>query len=199
MNQSKRLSKYLTLFTISALMVAPFSVRTIFAQDTLLPDESTIETTPSNDDMVQPSPSSSGNTHGPLVAITRDKFVMTPIDFGKTVRAYSYSLANMDTPDNDGTTSSDDESTRSMLTIAGTSIPFNTYLIVNDEGMLTQEGASEENYNVYYDQTTNALTLNGLTIDGHDHITHSDPCRISGAITGHFKDQNAFILIQWNT
>ena len=165
MNKSKRLSKYLTLFAISALMVTPFSVRTIFAQDTPLPDESTIETTPSNDDMVQPSPSSSSNTHGPLVPITSDKFVMTPIDFGKTVRAYSYSLANVDNNEVDGSTIHDDQTTNSMLSISGTPIPFNTYLIVNDEGTLTQEGASEEKYNVYYDQTTNTLTLNGLTID----------------------------------
>lgn len=165
MNKSKRLSKYLTLFTISALMVAPFSVRTIFAQDTPLPDESTIETTPSNDDMVQPSPSSSSNTHGPLVPITSDKFVMTPIDFGKTVRAYSYSLANVDNNEVDGSTINDDQTTNSMLSISGTPIPFNTYLIVNDEKTLTQEGASEEKYNVYYDPTTNTLTLNGLTID----------------------------------
>ena len=165
MNKSKRLSKHLTLFAISALMVAPFSVRTIFAQDMPLPDESTIETTPSNDDMVQPSPSSSSNTHGPLVPITSDKFVMTPIDFGKTVRAYSYSLANVDNNEVDGSTIHDDQTTNSMLSISGTRIPFNTYLIVNDEGTLTQEGASEEKYNVYYDQTTNTLTLNGLTID----------------------------------
>ena len=165
MNKSKRLSKYLTLFAISALMVAPFSVRTIFAQDTPLPDESTIETTPSNDDMDQPSPSSSSNTHGSLVPITSDKFVMTPIDFGKTVRAYSYSLANLDNNEAGGSTINDDQNTNSMLSIAGNSIPYDIYLLVNEAGSFTQEGASEETYNVYYDQTTNTLTLNGLTID----------------------------------
>ena len=165
MSQIKRLSNFFTLMSISVLMVLPFSVMTIFARETPLLEGSTLEPTPYTSDMVEPSSSSSDQRPKTLVPITSDKFVMTPIDFGKTVRAYSYSLANVETPDNDDTTTSNDGVTTSMLSIAGVSIPYDTYLVIDENGVLTQEGGSEANYNVYYDQTTNTLTLNDLTID----------------------------------
>ncbi len=193
MSQIKRLSNFFTLMSISVLMALPFSVKTIFAQDTPLPEGSTLEPTPYTSDMVEPSPSSSDRPYETLVPLTNDQFVMTPIDFGKTVRAYSYSLSNMDNADSAETTPNDDESLTSTLAIAGMPIPFDTYLLINDEQALTCEKASEENYNVYYDQATNTLTLNGLTIDSpmnQPALYYNEKNKLP--LTIHLIDENTF-------
>lgn len=57
------------------------------------------------------------------------------------------------------------------LTVGGTTITSSGYWTTNADGTLTADGASADNYNVYYD-ATGTLTLDNATINGTDTIGH---------------------------
>ena len=60
----------------------------------------------------------------------------------------------------------------STLTVGGTDVLSGSYWLTNaDDGTLTDEGASADNYNVYYDGD-GTLTLKDATINGTDIIGH---------------------------
>ena len=59
----------------------------------------------------------------------------------------------------------------STLTVGGTTITSSGYWTTNADGTLTADGASADNYNVYYD-ATGTLTLKDATINGTNTIGH---------------------------
>ena len=60
----------------------------------------------------------------------------------------------------------------STLTVGGTDVLSGSYWLTNaDDGTLTADGASADNYNVYYD-ATGTLTLKDATINGTNTIGH---------------------------
>lgn len=59
----------------------------------------------------------------------------------------------------------------STLTVGGTTITSSGYWTTNADGTLTPDGASADNYNVYYDGN-GTLTLKDATINGTDTIYH---------------------------
>lgn len=59
------------------------------------------------------------------------------------------------------------------LTVGGTNVLSGSYWLTNaDDGTLTDDGASAENYNVKYDKDSNTLTLKDATINGTNTIYH---------------------------
>lgn len=56
----------------------------------------------------------------------------------------------------------------STLTVGDTDVLNGGYWKTNADGTLTADGASAENYSVYYDVDSNTLTLNNATINGTD-------------------------------
>ncbi len=61
----------------------------------------------------------------------------------------------------------------STLTVGGTDVLSGSYWLTNaDDGTLTDDGASADNYNVKYDSATGTLTLKDATINGTNTIGH---------------------------
>ena len=60
------------------------------------------------------------------------------------------------------------------LWVGQTQITKSGYWKTNADGTLTADGASESNYNVYYDGN-GTLTLNNATIQGGDNVSQQDP------------------------
>ena len=60
------------------------------------------------------------------------------------------------------------------LWVGQTQITKSGYWKTNADGTLTADGASESNYNVYYDGS-GTLTLNNATIQGGDNVSRQDP------------------------
>ena len=66
------------------------------------------------------------------------------------------------------------EGAPATLYVGQTQITKSGYWKTNADGTLTADGASESNYNVYYDGS-GTLTLNNATIQGGDNVNRQDP------------------------